>query len=239
MVPAHTLFGILAALMDREKTGRGQTVEVSQLEAALCMKPTDAMAWAANGELLGPIGYGDPEAAPHGVYETLDSSRQVSAAPRGGQWLALAVFTEEEWTALKRVMGNPEWAEEARFATLAARKENEAELNERVEAWTRGHQAHDLVGTLLAAGVSAGIVHDARGVIEDQHLQARGFWCYLDHPEMGRSLYNRAPFVLSETPVVLRNAAPLLGEHTREVLTGKLGYTDEEVDELANRGVLV
>ena len=228
MVPAHTLFGILAALIEREKTGEGQTVAVSQLAAAISMKPTDAMAYAANGEILGPMGFGDTDAAPHGVYATQGHLR----------WIAIAVFSEEEWDALKGVMDRPAWAEDPKFSTFSARKQNEHELNEHLEAWTRSRDAQDLMERLAASGVSAGAVHDARGVIEDEHLIERGFWVYLDHPEAGRTLYNRAPFLFSETPIRLRQAAPLLGQHTREVLTDLLGYTDGEVDGLGREGVL-
>ena len=302
MVPAHALFGIMAALMDREETGEGQAVEISQFEAALCMKPTDAMAWAANGELLGPLGFADPDAAPHGVFATLagrdlagpgqrpsgigapgtpsapgtapdtglgeinsglgtrsaaaapgtapagvrhqppaaiESSGDLSPASDLPRWIAIAVFTDEQWAALRQVMGEPAWAGDPRFDTLESRKRNEEDLNRRIEEWTGGQEARELAAGLCAAGVSAGVVHDARGVIEDEHLNQRGFWCRLDHPEMSSCLYNRAPLVLSETPVRMRSAAPLLGEHTREVLTGFLGYTDEEVDRLIEEGVLL
>ena len=228
MVPAHTLFGIMAALMHREKTGQGQTVAVSQLEAAISMKPLDAMAYAANGEVLGPLGFGDPEAAPHGVFDTRDLLK----------WIALAVFSEEEWQALKEVMGNPSWAEGAKFDSLKARKENEMELNARIEAWTCPQDGKDLMQRLVDNGVKAGVVHDAQGVVQDEHLNKRGFWVTLDHPEAGITLYNRAPFLMSETPVEMHTAAPLLGEHTRDVLTDMLGYTDEDVGALAEEGVL-
>ncbi len=95
MVPSHTLFGLMAALIQREKTGRGQTVEVSQLDSAIAMKPTDAMAFAANGDILTPSGYGDPDAAPHGVYTTLGYRK----------WIAIAVFTDPQWQAFKQAWG--------------------------------------------------------------------------------------------------------------------------------------
>jgi len=228
MVPAHTLFGIMAALLQREKTGEGQTVAVSQLAAAASMKPTDVMTYAANGDILGPMGLGDPDAAPHGVYATFGDRK----------WIAIAVFNEEQWEALKRAMGTPSWAEDSRFSTVEARKKHEEELNGRIEEWTRRHHGEDLTERLARQGVPAGIVNDARGVIEDGHLIDRGFWAYLDHPEVGISLYNRAPFIMSRTPVEMQKAAPLLGQHTREVLTEMLGYSMDDVQKLAEEGVL-
>jgi benzylsuccinate CoA-transferase BbsF subunit len=228
MVPTHTLFAIMAALLNREITGEGQTLAISQLASAISMKPNDAMTYAANGDVLGPMGYGDPEAAPHGVYKALGYRK----------WIAIAVFSDEEWETLKHVMGDPGWAEDSKFSNLASRKENEKELNERVEEWTQWQYGQTLMERLISAGVSAGVVNDARGAIEDEHLIEREFWSYLDHPEVGRTLYNRAPIMFSKTPVQMNKAAPLLGEHTKEVLMEVLGYTEEEVAGLTDEDVL-
>jgi len=228
MVPTHTLFAIMAALLNREITGEGQTVAISQLASAISMKPNDVMTYAANGEVLGPIGYGDMEAAPHGVYKTLGYRK----------WIAIAVFSDEAWEMLKHVMGDPGWAEDPKFSSLASRKENEKELNERVEEWTQWQYGRVLMDRLTSAGVSAGVVNDARGAIEDEHLIEREFWSYLDHPEVGITLYNRAPIMFSKTPLQMNKAAPLLGEHTKEVLTEFLGYTEEEVAGLTDEDVL-
>lgn len=229
MVPTHTLFGIMAALLQREKTGQGQTVEISQLECAIAMKPIDSMVYAANGEIMGPMGCGDPNAAPHGVYTTLGYRK----------WLAIAVFSNEEWAALQKVMGNPSWAKDPKFATLDDRKENEEELNACIEDWTRDKYATQLMKALVKEGVKAGLVNDARAAVEDEHLIERNYWAYLDHPVVGLSLYNRAPIMFSETPIEMRKAAPLLGEHTDEVLTGFLGYSKKELDALKAADVLV
>lgn len=229
MVPTHTLFGIMAALLQREKTGRGQTVAVSQLASAICMKPTDSMAYAANGDILEPLGFGDPDMAPHGVYTTLGYRK----------WIAIAVADEREWDALKNVMGNPAWAENGKFGSLALRKQNEQELNANLEEWTRWQYAEVIHRMLIDNGVRAGIVNDARGAIEDEHLRLRNFWVYLDHPVVGVTLYNRAPIVFSKTPIQMETAAPMLGQHTKEVLTNLLEYAEEEVNQLVSEGVLV
>ncbi|MBI5588856.1 MAG: CoA transferase [Deltaproteobacteria bacterium] len=228
MVPGHTLFGIMAALLQREITGKGQTVSISQLESAIAMKPSDAMAYACNEEILPPLGFGDPQAAPHGVYTTLGYRK----------WIAIATFTEFEWTMLKKTMNSPQWADDPKFETLAGRKKNEDELNERIDEWTQNQYADWLMRELAANGVQAGIVNDARGAIEDEHLRKRGFWAYLDHPVVGSTLYNRAPISFSKTPIEMVSAAPLLGQHTIEVLTGLLGYSMDEVEQLSAGDVL-
>lgn len=229
MVPSHTLFGIMAALLEREETGRGQTVTVSQLEAAISMTPSDAMAYAVNGEVQPPMGCGDPQAAPHGVYATLGYRK----------WIAIAVFSDDEWAALKRVMGNPTWADETRFATREARQLNAEELDARIEAWTAGLYSDWLMDELSNNGVKAGMVKDAREVVEDPHLRERKFWHYLDHPVVGVTLYNRAPIMFSRTPLIMETPAPLIGQHTKEVLSGMLGYSDAEIEKMSNEDVLV
>ncbi len=229
MVPTHTLFGIMAALLEREVTGRGQTVSISQLDSAICMTPSAPMAFAANGETLGPLGYGDPQAAPHGVYTILGYRK----------WIAIAVFDDAQWAALRRVMGNPPWAEDDRFATAEMRRRHVAELDERIECWTATQYGDHVMEALLEAGVPAGEVRDAREAIEDEQLRSRGFWAYLDHPEVGVTLYNRAPIVFSRTPLEMKTAAPSIGQHTREVLSGMLGYSHDEIEDLASQEVLV
>jgi benzylsuccinate CoA-transferase BbsF subunit/naphthyl-2-methylsuccinate CoA transferase subunit len=228
MVPTHTLFGIMAALLEREVTGLGQTVAISQLEAAISMKPTDPMMYASNGKILGPIGYGDQDAVPHGIYKT-----------RGyRKWIAIAVFSDEEWSALKQVMQNPEWMDEGRFASAEKRRDNETELNALIEQWTEKRYGDWLMKELLENGVKAGMVKDAREAIEDEHLRSREFWAYLDHPEVGSTLYNRAPIVFSRAPIRMSTAAPSIGQHTHEILTGMLGYSNKEVAALNEEDVL-
>jgi benzylsuccinate CoA-transferase BbsF subunit/naphthyl-2-methylsuccinate CoA transferase subunit len=229
MVPTHTMFGIMAALLEREVTGKGQTVAISQLEAAICMKPSDPMAYASNGDIMGPIGYGDQDAVPHGIYKTLGYRK----------WIAIAVFSNAEWDALKMVMGRPTWAEQEQFSTPDLRREHEQELNSRIEEWTATRYADLLMKDLLKQGVRAGTVNDARDAIDNDQLRERGFWAYLDHPEVGVTLYNRAPIEFSETPISMKTAAPSIGQHTSEVLIGLLGYTEEEVERLTTEEVLI
>lgn len=229
MVPTHTLFGIMAALLQREVTGIGQTVSVSQLEAAISMAPMAPMAYASNGETLPALDCGDAEAVPHGVYRTLGYR----------SWIAIAVFNETQWTGLLKIMGQPPWAREPRFSTSAARRAHERQLDDLIEAWTAHQYADWLMECLMEAGVPAGKVNDARDVVTDERLRRRGFWAYLDHHEMGSSLYNRAPIIFSDTPLRVETPAPAIGQHTREVLSGVLGYSDAEINALAKDQVLI
>ena len=229
IVPTHTLFGIMAALLEREETGRGQTVDISQLGAAINMVPMGAMTYAANGEDPGPMGCSDPDATPHGVYKTLGYRKRI----------AIAIFSEDEWKSLKTVMGSPSWMEEERFSTHQSRRQHEDELNARIEHWTASQYSDWLMNELLSHGVKAGVVKDGREAVEDEHLRRRGFWTYLNHPEMGVTLYNRAPIVFSETPVSMGTAAPKLGQHTEEVLSSMLDYSAEEINQMFCEKILI
>lgn len=193
------------------------------------MVPSDPMVFAANGEVQAPIGCGDPQAAPHGVYKTLGYRK----------WIAIAVFSDSEWQSLKSVMGSPAWAEDARFATLEGRRRNAEEIDAGIEAWTAERYSDWLVDEMLSRGVKAGMVKDAREVVEDEHLRRRNFWAYLDHPVVGITLYNRAPIVFSRTPLVMETPAPSIGQHTRDVLTDMLGYSEVEIEEMSKEDILV
>ena len=229
MVPTHTLFGIMAALLRRELTGEGQTLSVSQLESSIAMKPMDAMAWAANQEILGAIGCSDQVAAPHGVY----------ASNTEGEWLAIAIFGDEQWRLFKQAMGDPEWAQASIYTSAQGRREHSKQLDAQLENWTTTFDARELAEKLQSAGVCAGQVKNAQQAVEDAHLDEREYWVYLDHPEVGSTLYNRAPIIFSETPLQMNKAAPLLGQHTDEVLSGLLGYTAEEIEQLKEQEVLI
>ncbi len=229
IVPTHTLFGIMAALLERELTGKGQTVALSQLESAIAVTPSAAMAYAANSETLGPLGQGDERAAPHGVYRTLGYRR----------WIALSVFTDDQWAAFKELLGNPAWAEADAYASLQARKHNELSLNAAIENFTRAQQGEWFAEALCSRGIAAAMVRDAREVVDDPMLREDGFWVYLDHPEVGYTLYNRAPIKMSETPLVMRTAAPSIGQDTKEILAQLLGYTETEITQMSDDEVLV
>lgn len=228
-VPTHLAFCILAALRHRQKTGEGQYIEIPQAQAGICVTSALAvMDYAVNGRVQQRMGYHHPNAAPHGVYKTKGERK----------WIAIAVFTEEEWGALKKCMGNPAWAEDPRFSTKEGRLTNQDELDARIEEWTSGQYGYILMIKLLEAGVRAGVVHNGQSVVEDLQLQERGFWSYLNHPEAGLTLYNESPVVMSKTSLKLRTPAPLLGQHTKEVLTGILQMKEEEIKQLEAAGVL-
>jgi crotonobetainyl-CoA:carnitine CoA-transferase CaiB-like acyl-CoA transferase len=227
--PGHAVIATLAALRHRNRTGKGQVIEVAQVESSICAVGTAILDYTANGRVGARRGNRLEHAAPHGVYRCAGDDC----------WCAIAVFTDSEWLALRRVMGDPEWAQEERFATLRGRKENEDALDLLVEGWTALHSAMEVMETLQAADVPAGIVQSARDVLEnDPHLRARGFYVYQEHAEAGRTAYDSPGFRLSKTPGRPLSPAPMLGEHTARVCAEVLGMDDEEMAQLVVESVL-
>jgi benzylsuccinate CoA-transferase BbsF subunit len=218
---------IMAALAQRQKTGKGQYIDLAQSEAGIQFLIPPLLDYGANGRVLNRNGNRHPAAAPHGAYRCQGEDR----------WCAIAVFTEEEWMALRRVMGDPSWAGDARFATLADRKKNEDELNRLVEQWTVSQSAEDVMTRLQEAGVSAGILEKAEDLHRDPQLAARGHFRTLKHQEIGDSTYDGMGSILSETPAELNKAAPVLGQDNYEVYTKILGLSDEEFVDLVQQGV--
>lgn len=227
-VPTHTAFAIIAALRHRRKTGEGQYIEVPQSETAICINPIAVMDYAINGNIQTRIGNRHFDASPHGVYKVKGKN----------SWVAIAVLNDFEWETLKKVMDNPAWAEDGKYAKVEGRLENQDELDEKIEEWTAGQEGKEMVEKLVRAGVRAGLVYNAKDVLEDPQLKARGNWVYLDHPEMGISVYNNSPVILSKTPAQLCTPAPLLGQHTVEVLKGLIKMSDEEFNSLKAESVV-
>lgn len=224
----HAALGALAALEHRDLTGRGQHVDLSQVEAVAAQTGTSVLEALAGLET--PLaGNRHAAMAPHGVFPCRGEDR----------WCAIAVETDAEWRALCGAIGRPDLAEDPRFATRAARSAHETALDLALGDWTGRHDAEEVMAALVAAGVPAGVVQDGRDLVErDPHLRARGFYETVEHPVAGAFLHEGVTPRLGETPGRVWRAAPRLGEHTRDVLGGLLGLEDAELAALAADGVL-
>ncbi|HXG21825.1 MAG TPA: CoA transferase [Methylomirabilota bacterium] len=218
---------ITAALDYRRRTGKGQWIDLSQFETGVNHIPTAVLDYTVNGRIATRRGNQDDRGCPHAAYCCQGQDR----------WISIAVFTDDEWRALVRVMGHPPWAQAERFATFVSRKAHEEELNRLISAWTEPQDAFELEERLQQAGVPAGLVAKQSDLFEDPQLQEWGFFAWCDHKVMGRSPYDGLMSHLSKTPGQVA-PAPLLGEHYEEVLKGILRYTDEEVAALIGQGVV-
>jgi crotonobetainyl-CoA:carnitine CoA-transferase CaiB-like acyl-CoA transferase len=227
--PGQTLVAILAALRHRNRTGEGQMIELAQVESVVATLAPAVMDYFANGRVQTRQGNRIESAAPHGAFRCKDGEHAGQPEDR---WIAIAVHDDEQWRALADAMGSPDWARDAKFATLAGRKAHEDDIEAKLGEWTRERDAVEVMRLLQSKGVPAGVVHNARDVLDsDPHLKERGYYVYLDHVEAGRNAYDGPPFRLSKTPGELRWAAPCLGEHNEYVCKELLNMTDEEIAE--------
>jgi len=222
---------VLAAIWHRRRTGRGQLVDLAQLETAASVLGPVLLDRAVHGGASAPAGNASQEApgAPHGVYPCAGEER----------WIAITVFTDAEWERLGEAVGRPAWTRDARFATGAGRLRHAAELDRHVTEWTRGQKAEEAMVLLQRAGVAAGLVANAEDLCaRDPQLAARRHFVEVPTPEGRTVRIDGPPFVLSETPAAVSGPGPLLGEHADEVLSGLLGMGAEEIAALRAAGVL-
>jgi benzylsuccinate CoA-transferase BbsF subunit len=236
--PYHAAVALLAALHARNRTGRGQFIDLAQYEATLSLIGPALMEWTVNRRLPARLGNRMPGMAPHGVYRCRAEIAEpgvtgdAGADGRGGDadaWIAIAIRSDGEWLALRELMGDPAWAAADRFATLLGRVEHEDELDERIEAWTAQQQGRALMSLLQGRGIAAGVVQSMGDILHrDPQMQARGALQPLAHPEAGVGLYPAPSFHLSRTPHALRRPAPMLGQHTGVIFRDLLGLTDHE-----------
>jgi crotonobetainyl-CoA:carnitine CoA-transferase CaiB-like acyl-CoA transferase len=153
------------------------------------------------------------------------------------RWVSIAVGSDDEWRSLAAVVGDAELSS-PRFRTLADRKRNEDDLEQRLTRWTTTVSPEEATRRLQAAGVAAFPTMTNQDVAEDPHLNGRGFFVDLPHPEVGKRHHAGIPWKLSATPCEVAAPAPCLGQHNREVLADVLGYSGAEIEALTADGAL-
>ncbi|HLK85366.1 MAG TPA: CoA transferase [Candidatus Binataceae bacterium] len=232
----HGAFALLVALYHRRRTGEGQYIDMSQWECAMGLLPEAIMDYTMNGHQPPRDGNRDALIAPHGVFPSKD--RFENSGTMIDMWVSIVAADDDDFERLARAMGNPDLAREPRFATAAARKQNEDELETIISAWTSERSAAEAERILQAAGVAAAVCAPNKVVAEDDHLKERNYWVYLEHPEVGVQQHCGMPWRMSRTGGGVRAPAPLIGQHTDEVLTKVLGYGADEVARLREAGAL-
>jgi formyl-CoA transferase len=212
--------GILAALAARERTGRGQTVDTSLFEGALALSIWETAELWATGRAPGKLGSAHRITAPYQALRTRDGH------------LTVAGNTQRQWERLCAVIGREELAADPRFSTNDDRMANRPQLAAELEAALASDGTDAWVERLEAAGIAAGPIHDYAEVFADPHTRAREMEVAMEHPEEGTVRGLGIPVKLSGTPGTVRRAAPLLGEHTAEVLR-EAGLSDAELEALS------
>ena len=173
------------------------------------------------------MGNRHPDFAPHNAFRCRGEER----------WCAIAVTNEEEWQALYEVLGEPPWAQDPKFTDMNSRVQNAAELEERIEAWTKDRSPHQVMRILQKAGVPAGVVQNGEDLYLDPHLRARDFLEIIDDPLTGPIEYPRCSVHLSDTPGSL-DRWPHLGEANAEILGELLGCSSDELHRLSEANIL-
>ena len=224
----HGSAAMLTALLHRQRTGKGQHVEMPQVEAAMQLIGEHLLYAAETGKTQPVNGNRLADAAPHDVFPTFGED----------EWVAIDVTSDAEWQALCKIIGNPAMANDARFATTAARVLHQDELADPIAAWTQHQDKHAAASLLQAAGVPAAAVYKAPDTLACDYLNAREFSIPLDHPEAGRHLHQGLPFRFEKSPMKHRRAAPCLGEHNHYILKTVLGRSDAEVAALEAAGTI-
>lgn len=219
-------FAIAAALLRRASTGSGEHVDIALLDIALYAMSPYITHYRKRGRLFPRTGSAHPATAPNQNFRTSDG------------FICIAATTDKMWQSLCRVLGIAWAGTDPRFATRQMRVEHAAELVEVVDQATRAHPGLELEARLLAEGVSCGKVRTVADILDEPYVEERGMLERTEHPVLGEMDTFRTPIRLSGESSPLRRRAPLLGEHTDEVLA-ELGYSAQRIEELVAQGVVL
>lgn len=238
-VMSHVAFGdavgglngcaaVLVALIHARTTGLGQFIDLAQIE---CMIPF-AAPWIIVHSIDGPspIKYGNrhPQFVPHGCFRCAGEDN----------WIVVAATDQDMWQRLAILIGQPDWAMDASLRSAEARRDMEELIERGIEAWTIIRDADQAMSELQAARIAAGVARLPIDLLSDQHLRSRGYLQQIERAFIGSHPQPSMPIWEGEEPYAIRSAAPTLGQHNREVLSGLLGLSDPEIADLARRGII-
>jgi crotonobetainyl-CoA:carnitine CoA-transferase CaiB-like acyl-CoA transferase len=218
--------GVVAAYVHRLKTGEGQLVDTSLYEAGIQQTYWQSAIYFATGASPGPSGSAHILSAPYQAFRAADG------------WLTIGGANQANWERLVRVLGAPELVDDARFRTNADRMKNLAELTPLMNDKLKARPMRVWLAALEAEGVPCGPIQSIADMASDPHTAAREMVVELEHPRAGRTRALGLPIKLSATPGRVSRAAPLLGQHTREVLA-EYGFKTAEVEALLEAGAAV
>ena len=248
--PKFVAAAILAAWDHRQRTGEGTYIDLSQAEAALHFLAPAFLDYTVNGHIAERMANRSPDFAPHGVYRcasnrafthltaALNAPDTTRATWPSDFWVAIACVSDGQWQALCRATGHPEWTDDPRFATLAARKANEDALDALIGAWTAVRDVAEVESVLQAAGVPVHRAATSHDAYTDPQLRHRGHWQTVPHGELGDVVVESGRFLIDGQPSPPTWAGPLFGQHNEQVLKDILGLSDDQVVELIAAGAL-
>ena len=217
---------ILGALRHRDKTNKGQYIDIAMYDAGMTMLENSISRYNLTGEIGGLIGSHHPSAAPHNVYKTSDG------------FVTIIVIEDNSWKKLARIIGKPELADDPEYSTIVKRLEKVEKVDEIVESWSKTKTSAEIMTIFKEEGLACGTVHNVAEVSKSEHSNARGMLVEVQQPQMGPVKIPGCPINFSETPIEIKNPAPLVGEHTKEIICDFLGYSDEEYQRLIDDGII-
>ena len=229
IAPRFALFTLLAALDQRQRTGEGCYIDVSQVEASMHFLAPQVAQFFSEGVVAERQGNRDGAMVPHGVYPCL---RDGDGSPT---WIAIAIEDDDRWRAFAGIIDAAEVSAE-RFATLRSRLEHEDELDHLVSRWTATQLPRELERTLQEAGVGAHVASSSRDAFCDAQLMRRNHFIQVEDRNGDRSYVESSRLRFSRTRADIPNAAPLVGQHTDHVLLDLLDYSEERVTALRRAG---
>ena len=220
----HGVFALMVALRERERSGRGQLIELAQVESLIPFVAEAMLDFQFTGKMPAARGNRHREHAPHGIYRCAGDDN----------WIALACETDEQWRGLASALG----IDDGRFATASSRKANEDALDAELSRALAALSADDCVARLRDAGVLVAPVNSAPAVMADPQIQSREYFVAIERAVVGTHLYPGAVARIPDTPLRADAPAPLLGEHNRQVFAELLGMTNDQITELERSGVI-
>lgn len=217
---------IMMALYSREKTGKGQLIDVALMDAIFSFCETNVVRYTMGDIIPKRVGSRHPLSAPFDIYQAKDG------------YVVIAVANEPLMSKLFELMGKPELHKDPRFETDAKRSEHDLELKEIIEEWLTDYTVEQAVDEMLAHSIPSSPVLTIPQVCADPHIAARKMLVEINHPIAGKVKIPGSPMKLSETPANVTGTAPTLGQHNEEVLASILGYDGEAVRQLKEDGII-
>src|ERR1700722_8279547 len=224
----HGVFALMVAMRERERTGRGQLIELAQVESLIPFVADAIVDFQFTEKVPAARGNRHRDHAPHGIYRCAGDDN----------WIALACETDDQWQSLARALGFEQLANDHRFASAYARKTNEDTLDAELSRAIAQLNADDCIARLGEAGVLNAPVNPAAAVMADPQIQSRDYFVAIDRAVVGTHLYPGAVARIPDTPLRADTPAPLLGEHNRQVFAETLGMTEDEISALERSGVI-
>lgn len=222
----NSVIGILGALNHRKETGEGQFVDIALLDVMIATLTSESMKHLLLGEIPQRLGRVSRNLAPTQTFECKDGM------------LSLAIPNDAAFAKFSKLIGKPELATDERYAKNASRKKNRLELVAILEAMFMTRPTHEWVDLIAGAGIPCGPVNNFKQVYEDPQVKHRGIRVELEHTQLGKVPAVANPIRYSATPIEYKHAAPLLGEHTREVLSRLAKLDSGQLEQLVKKGII-